>query len=415
MVSDRWTTTVRALVRATAGTSKVVLVRGEIRPPGSTRATPPADALVDDDGGVVLVRIADEGSGGAAGDDPDLPALAALVDADRARPLVQAALHAANPAYRDAQVSSCRPEVMRYQAGLRCTTRYELAYDRPTPAPSVVVSKTHLGGEGLVAWDAMRALWATSLADGQVVTIAEPLAYDPTAKVLFQGPVPGDTTLKAVLREALLTADPVLLQRVEQLVDATADGLVALHRSGAAAREQVTFDDHLHEARQTWTRLTSVVPALRGAAEDLFTLAGALAAGVPPDPLVASHRSFRPAQVLIDGDCIGFIDFDGFCHGEPALDLALMRASLRCYGASLALPGEADAAIELEARLDLLDALCDRFLRRYLQHAPATPQRVLAWELLDVFANLRNAWTKIMPNRPPTTLAVLRRLLGAGP
>jgi len=54
------------------------------------------------------------------------------------------------------------------------------------------------------------------------------------------------------------------------------------------------------------------------AAELLLDRLEQLARAYPPDPLVPSHSSFRPAQALLYKDQIGFIDFDSFCQSEPA-------------------------------------------------------------------------------------------------
>ena len=62
--------------------------------------------------------------------------------------------------------------------------------------------------------------------------------------------------------------------------------------------------------------------------EPLVTRLEALRNVLPAGPLVPTHRSFRPAQILVHDDDIAFIDFDGTCQAEPGLDLALFRATL---------------------------------------------------------------------------------------
>jgi hypothetical protein len=54
------------------------------------------------------------------------------------------------------------------------------------------------------------------------------------------------------------------------------------------------------------------------AAELLLDRLEQLARAYPPDPMIPSHSSFRPAQALLYKDQIGFIDFDSFCQSEPA-------------------------------------------------------------------------------------------------
>ena len=100
---------------------------------------------------------------------------------------------------------------------------------------------------------------------------------------------------------------------------------------------------------------------------------------VPAGPLVATHRSFRPAQILVDHDDIAFIDFDGFCQSEAGLDLALFRTTL-CDLALRALTKDdvpLDAGERRECEVEL-DELCATFLAGYEEvgrdhRAPARP------------------------------------------
>ena len=73
-----------------------------------------------------------------------------------------------------------------------------------------------------------------------------------------------------------------------------------------------------------------------------------------------AHRSFRPAQVLLCGPDASIIDFDGFCHAEPALDVALFRSTARDIALS-ELTDDVDRPSSdeaLDARADEVDTLC---------------------------------------------------------
>ena len=86
-----------------------------------------------------------------------------------------------------------------------------------------------------------------------------------------------------------------------------------------------------------------------------------LADAVPTGPLVPTHRSFRPAQVLIDGGDIAFIDFDGLCTAEPAIDVALFRAALR----DATLRHAPDDPASRRVREQAVSSACDEFLAAY--------------------------------------------------
>ena len=161
--------------------------------------------------------------------DVALPALPGLVDPREARDLLQRALSGAG---HDVEVASCVPEIVRYKHGSRCTIVYRMSY-AGTAGPDPLVVKTHQGDKGAVAWDAMRALWERPLASGEVVTLAEPLAHLPEQRVLVQGPVPEERTLKDLARQALGEEQPAVLEELREALAQTAQALAALHRSGA--------------------------------------------------------------------------------------------------------------------------------------------------------------------------------------
>ena len=114
---------------------------------------------------------------------------------------------------------------------------------------------------------------------------------------------------------------------------------------------------------------------------------------------------------------IGFIDFDGFCQAEPAMDLALFRSSLKDKGMRM-LYDEADshvmdgAALDpatCQARLAQLEDLSEVFLAHYERHAPVSRPRVALWEACDLFTLVLNSWARVKPIRVIHTLMLLER------
>jgi hypothetical protein len=349
--------------------------------------------------------------------DAALPALPRLVDPDEAAGLLQQALRDAG---YDVEVSGCVPDVVRYKPGSRCTIVYWMQY-RGRPGPDPLVVKTHQGDKGSTAWDAMRALWESPVARAGVVTLAEPLAYLPEERVLVQGPVPEERILKDLARDALTVAateeSPAELAPLRDVLLRTAEALAALHGSGTQYGRTATWDEELAEVREVVGRIAYSVPQIGAAADPLLSRLEHLHTSTPPDPLVSAHHDFRPAQVLLDGGRIGFIDFDGACRAEPALDLGRFRAKLRDIGISAfresglpLVPGG-----PLERHLRLLDELCDDFLDAYRRHAPVTRERVVLWETTDLLTALLHGWTKVRLARVIPRLTVLRHALETAP
>jgi Phosphotransferase enzyme family len=343
----------------------------------------------------------------AAAADASLPALPALLDPVHAAALLQRSLRGAG---HQVEVAGCVPEVVRSKHGSRVTILYRMRY-AGCQGPNPLVAKIHQGDEGRVAWEALRTLWAQPIAAGSVVTLAEPLAYLPEQRVLVQGPVPEEHVLKDVVRDALADGSPELLDEVRTHLDRTASGLAALHCSGARYGRVVVWEEALVGMRDVVSRVAMTVPQIAMAAEPLLGRLEVLADAAGPDPQVGVHHDFRPAQVLLHGGRVGFVDFDGACTAEPALDVGGFRAKLRYVGVGTPRGTAPLTGHALDQRLRLIDGLCDDFLAAYRRHADVTSERVVLWEVTDLIAALLGAWTRVRVHRVGPRLAALRHVL----
>jgi hypothetical protein len=105
---------------------------------------------------------------------------------------------------------------------------------------------------------------------------------------------------------------------------------------------------------------------------------------------------------------VGFIDFDGACMAEPALDLGRFCAKLRDIGISTVSFAEPPASDQrVEQNLKLLDELCEHFVSSYQDHAEVSTSRVLLWESCDLMTTMLHAWTKVRLARVQPRLALL--------
>jgi hypothetical protein len=345
--------------------------------------------------------------------DPALPALEDILDPGAARDLLQQVV--ARAGYDDATVAACQPNVVRYKPGSRCTVVVDVSYaegngNRPGPDPIVI--KTHQGDKGQTAWEAMTALWQSPLARSGVVTLAEPLGYEPERRILFQGPIPEDSTLKELARTAIADGGASALDRLREELGKTGHALAALHKSETSYGETATIEGELDELREVVQRLSLSVPPLEAAAEPLLARLEELSVEYPVGPIVPSHHDFRPAQVLLHAGQVGFIDFDGASMAEPALDLGRFRAKLRDIGISvLSASGQPLTGSPLTDNLDLMDDLCEHFLVAYQERARVSRERVLLWETCDLLTAMLHAWTKVRLARITPRLTVLRHHL----
>jgi hypothetical protein len=346
--------------------------------------------------------------------DGGLPALPTLVDPERARALLESAIRSCSPRHADIAIEACEPTIARYHPGNRCTIVYRLTYGADREDwPDLVVAKTYRGNKGRVAWDAMTALWESPLGSSDVVHIAEPLAFLPELNVLVQGPVREELTISDLLEEFLVADSTSLRERLQASLRQAGQGLAAMHVCGVHLGETVTFEDEVAEIRDLTARLGAWIPEVRGAGARTLERLEALGARHAAGPIGPAHRSFRPAQVLIFGEEISFIDFDGFCRSEPAIDVALFRATMKNMSVRLARKADDPAGPlhALDGMLVPLDELCEDFTQAYQRSVDISRQRVALWEGLDLLTNVLHNWSKVRPERIDGTLRLLQRHL----
>jgi hypothetical protein len=351
-----------------------------------------------------------------------LAALAELADPEKARTFLEQSIQANAPAYRELRIESCRPQVLRYHPGLRCTIGYHLTYASDLAAghnwPAFVVAKTYDGDKGQLAYDSMQALWASSLGTSGAVRIAEPLAYVPELKLLLQGPIPGEQTLQGLLETTLDVHTPEALADLDDYLHKTAVGLAELHNAGVGIGNPHSWEDELTGVRAFVQRLTARVPELAGAATSLFTCLESLGTTCPPDSSVPTHGTFRPSQVLLDDGQIGFIDFDSFCQAEPAMDLALFMVTTIDRGMNAVHTeqrGTADIPLDTVSldRLTKLESITETFLAYYARLRPVSRSRVALWEALNILELMARCWERVKPARLNHIIPMLERRLHA--
>ncbi len=302
---------------------------------------------------------------------------------------------------------------MRYKRGSRCTFRYEVDVEGPGSGsfPSTIVAKTYSRDKGAVADRSMRALWESSFRHSSTVRIAEPLGYDDERRILLQGPVPEQRTLKQALVMWFAGNDPDGWDSLIETVQRAGAGLGEMHAAGVTVGDDVGIDDELDEVHERVARVSAVFPNEAPMLQQAMTIVDDMASRSRPEPPVGSHRSFRPAQVLLAGSTMSFIDFDGFCQTEPAMDVAMFCSMVR----SIALnKGHEETAslvtLSDGSRHDRLaqgERLCQTFLAGYRSAASVSDERLLLWETVQVAGIVVASWTKLKLSRLPNALYLL--------
>jgi len=346
----------------------------------------------------------------------ELPGLAQLTDADQSRVLIERVLRENGRLAPDHTITACTPRILSYKPGSRCTIRYELEYaassNPSTHPPKLLIGKVYRkGSKAQNAYEGMLTLWHSPLADGTVVTIAEPIACLPDLKLMLQATIPGELSLEDLLKTVIGRPNEEDLEKLYHYMKKTAFGLAAFHRSGASYGEHVELGERFADLHELIHRLTVLLPEFEGAILPLLQRLEDLAVLYPAEPTVPTHGTFNPEQVLIDGERIGFIDFDDYCMAEPALDVGLFRSAIKDTGMNAPFSSSTPSRAERLARLTLLDEIGDIFLSEYETHAAVSRHRVALWEAADYLRNCLHYWIKVKPAEPNTALLVLEQHL----
>lgn len=342
----------------------------------------------------------------------ELPALAQLTDPDQSCLLIEKVLRECGRLAADHAITACTPRILSYKPGSRCTIRYELEYfpssDPSTRSPQVLIGKVYRkGSKAQNAYEGMLTLWHSPLADGSTVTIAEPIACLPDLKIMLQATIPGEISLEDLLKSVIDRPNGEEQEELYHYMRKTAAGLAAFHQSGAVYGEHVELGEWFAEIHDLTHRLTILLPELEGAILPLLERLEDLADLYLEEPAVPTHGTFNPEQVLIDGERIGFIDFDDYCMAEPALDVGLFRAAIKDIGMNTPFSLPTPSQTERLARLALLDEIGDVFVSEYETHAAISRDRVALWEAADYLRNCLHYWIKVKPSEPDNALLIL--------
>ncbi len=160
-----------------------------------------------------------------------LSSLDMLIDPEQSRQYLMSRIRAGSPAYQGLQIQASHPKIVRYKPGSRCTIVYRLDYPTAAEAntgdhwPELVVAKTYRKEKGQNAYESMKALWESPLSSSSAVKIAQPLAYDPELKVMIQGPIRQEKTLKSLTVMAVKAGTKEAFDELTDAMCKTARGL----------------------------------------------------------------------------------------------------------------------------------------------------------------------------------------------
>lgn len=320
-------------------------------------------------------------------------------DPGQARPAIERALREQAEGYADVRIESCAVSAAEHDPGLAAVYRYQLAY--PAEQANRRWHKVIFGkyypvedsDKAAEVYAGMRRLWHSPLAHGDAVTIPEALGYIPEFRTVLQGPVPEECNLEDIEREAVRGNDPAAWDKLTNYVRKAAIGLAALHQSGVLHVKRFPVKKLRGNVTKQIEYLSAPFPELMQGFERMLAQVDDRLAAVPADAEVPSHGGFRPEQILINGEQIGFIDFDRVSMSEPSYDVYRFRTELMDYGCSVRHHGHPDQAT-IRERMAQLAAINEVFLQTYESLAPISRQRLALWETLSYMKEVLLTWSK---------------------
>lgn len=220
-------------------------------------------------------------------------------------------------------------KVVSYSPERHCLVRFIV---RNSDSPSdkgqrrVVFGKMyHKGKEklGSQVYRTIVAIWNSEARRSGILSTAEPLGYDPAARVIFQEGVAGTTLTSLVGCKEFL-----------HYVGAAARSLAAIHQTPACMERSRNLDSVLQQMESMAQDLIQVHPR---AGERFNRILGRLRDILPGQGQAWSliHGDFSTNQILVDTNTnrLNVIDFDTVCMGDPHSDLGsfLARLEQRLY------------------------------------------------------------------------------------
>lgn len=252
-------------------------------------------------------------------------------------------------------------EIVHYVAEHTCTARVTVQLRSAATGrarTAVLYGKTYYNEDGAETFARMRELAASDACRQGRLALAQPLAYEPESKTLWQMGLPG-----APLSEQAPGGTPFI-----ETLRRAAGALAALHQSPVSCRRKVGIADLLARfdevERMVALARPESLPKLRSLIDRLKRQSRQIGAR----QAVTLHGDLHLKNFFVAGEEIALIDLDNLCLGDPLLELGSFIASLHYR----------DLLPERPAQRGRAPA--DAFVRAYAESAPwAVTDSILNW------------------------------------
>lgn len=286
--------------------------------------------------------------------DPELPTLSSVMDADRVGPALAAALGERSGSPSSRGPVRCRMSLLRYRPGKRATVGISFVGE-----PGRFVAKAyHDSAKAAAVAEEAPALTALVPAVG-TLRFAPTVAHLPELALVVQRAV-GGTPLDGLIGATRggASAAPDALRRA-------ARALAELHGNALVTDRQRSVERELLRFGARATRIADVDAEFGAAAAQLADRLLELHVDLPVAETGVVHGDCKPSQFLVAGHQVYLMDLDHLGVSDQAADVGTFLASLRQLAVRDSVTGR--TAARTVDRSGVIAELSALFLETYLQ------------------------------------------------
>ncbi len=241
--------------------------------------------------------------------------------------------------------------VVHYVPEHTCTVKVEAHLRHSQIGTRQVITlfgKTYYNDEGAETYENMITFWHGDARRRGELGLAQPFAYHPATKSLWQIGLPGKTLMEHDMRSADFLA----------LLPAAAANVAALHRSTVACSRSSRLEDVCKKLGEMQALLAKTLPARRNFAEGLVHRLLRQSERFDAQPAATLHGDLHLKNFFVDAGKVSLIDLDNLCSGAPLQDVGSFVAGLWYRGIL--------ANVEATRMLKIIEV----FTRAYKQRVP---------------------------------------------
>ncbi len=276
----------------------------------------------------------------------------------------------------DTTISHHETKLIHYVPEHTCVMRVQLALEnpqRPVPAAVTLFGKAYYNDEGAETYRLMQHLWTTPSLHRHKLRIAQPLAYDPTTRILWQLGLSGRTLLTYALGSP----------EFQELLGEAAQAVALLHRAALPCTRTTEQRIWLDQLPSRQALVAHHCPHLAPSAQTLVTALRCLMPDQQHAPQATLHGDLHLQNFFVDENAppsqrLALIDLDNLSTGSPWAELGSLCAALYYRGL---VDGVAQPIIR---------QCIDHFCARYATHVPwPLDRRAIDWHTAAALLNER--------------------------